>query len=267
MDRNLIERDVRFLKRYALATTLVLSAMLMVAFTRQTPATPVVPAQSQGKAKFDEIDVQRINIIEPDGTLRLVLSNNARSQGPLYKGKPFFYTGTERPRAGMIFFSEEGTEVGGLIYSGKQLGDTGYSALGHLSFDQYNQDQVFVIQYADRNGKRRMGFQVSDRHNTNIFEWGHLRDSLRKLPDGPVKTEALRKLNAGDPGDPRVAERVYVGRDTMKSAIVKLGDRTGKPRLQLLVDSLGAARVEFLDADGRVTYTLRAPQGADSRRN
>jgi len=150
--------------------------------------------------------------------------------------------------------------VGGLIYSAKQLGDTGYTALGHLSFDQYNQDQVFVIQYADRNGKRRMGFQVNDRHNMNIFDWGHIRDSLRKLPDGPAKTEALQKLNAGDPGDPRVAERVYVGRDTMKNAIVKLGDRFGNARLRMLVDSTGEGRVEFLDAQGRVTYTLRPPE-------
>jgi hypothetical protein len=253
-----IDRDLRFLKGYAVLSTLVMSVLLLGAFRRSAPG-------SDEKTKFDEIDVQRINVVEPDGKLRLVISNAARSQGPLYKGKPFFYTGTERPRTGIIFFNDEGTETGGLIYGGKQLGDTGYTALGHLSFDQYNQDQVFVIQYVDRNGKRRVGMQVNDRHEANIFAWGQQRDSLRKLPDGPAKTEALRKLNSGDPNDPRVAERVYVGRDTLKNAIVKLSDKLGNTRLRLVVDSLGGARVEFLDASGKVTYSLGDPTTSRQR--
>ena len=249
MDEHL-RRDVRFLKGYAVVSTALMGVMLLGAF--QSNAGPA-PAQN---AKFDVIDVQRINITEPNGTLRMVLSNAARSQGPLYKGKPFFYTGTERPRTGIIFFNEEGTETGGLIFGGRQLGDTGFTALGHLSFDQYNQDQVIALQYVDRNGKRRMGIQFNDRHDVNIFDWGARRDSLRRLPDSPAKTEALRQLNAGDPGDPRVAERVYVGRDTLKSAILKLSDRLGNPRVRLLVDSLGSARLEFLDANGRVTHRI-----------
>ena len=248
-----MERELRLLKVHAIISTAVIGVLLLGAFRQ---AAPPEAARNAEKVRFDEIDVQRINIIEPNGTLRMVLSNAARSQGPLYKGKPFFYTGTERPRTGIIFFNEQGTETGGLIFGGRQLGDTGYAGLGHLSFDQFNQDQVIALQYVDRNGKRRMGIQFNDRHNTNIFEWANRRDSLRKLPDSPAKTEALRRLQEGEPNDPRVAERVYVGRDTLKNAILKLSDRLGKPRIRLLVDSLGAARLEFLDADGRVTHRI-----------
>jgi len=254
-----IERDVRFLKIYALVTSTVIVALSVMAFSRQNDAPRAAEVRA-AHAKFDVIDVERVNVMEPDGKYRLVLSSSARSQGPLYKGKPFLYSGTERPRAGMIFFNDEGTEDGGLIYGGKQLGDTGYTALGHLSFDQFNQDQVFVIQYVDRNGKRRVGIQINDRHNVNINDWSAQRDSLRKLPDGAQKTEALRKLNDGAPEEPRVAERLYVGRDTLKNAIVKLSDRLGRPRLRMLVDSLGMPRLEFLDANGRVTY--RVPDAA-----
>jgi len=245
-----LERDVRLLKGYAVVTTLLIGVLFVAGFRQGTAAV-----QTQ-RVKFDEIDVQRINVIEPNGTYRMVLSNRARSQGPLYKMKPFLYTGAQSPRTGIIFFSEEGTEVGGLIFAGRQLGDTGYSALGHLSFDQFNQNQVFVIQYVDRNGKRRMGVQINDRHEKNIYDWANERDSVRKLPDSPAKTEALRKLETGEPGDPRVAERVYVGRDTLKNAIVNLCDRVGKPRLRLVVDSLGSARLEFIDLDGRVSYRV-----------
>jgi hypothetical protein len=256
-----IERELRLLRAHAVFSTAAIGVLLLGAFRQ---AAPPAAAPSSQKVKFDEIDVQRINVVEPDGKLRMVISNAARSQGPLYRGKPFFYTGAERPRTGIIFFSEEEPEVGGLIYSVRHLGDTGYAALGHLSFDQFNQDQVIALQYVDRNGKRRMGIQFNDRHDTNIFDWANRRDSLRKLSDSPAKTEALRRLQEGGPNDPRVAERVYVGRDTLKNAILKLSDRLGKPRVRLLVDSLGYARLEFLDADGRVTH--RVPE-ADGRGN
>ena len=50
---------------------------------------------------FDEIDVRRINIREPDGTLRLVISNRARLPGVIERGKE--HPKTDRPQAGMLF--------------------------------------------------------------------------------------------------------------------------------------------------------------------
>ena len=37
--------------------------------------------------RFDEIDVHRVNVREPDGTLRLVISNDARLPGVIVRGK------------------------------------------------------------------------------------------------------------------------------------------------------------------------------------
>jgi hypothetical protein len=49
---------------------------------------------------------------------------------------------------------------------------------------------------------------------------------------------------------------MFVGKDPAKNAILMLSDVNSKPRLRLVVDSLGAARIEFLDATGRVTNTI-----------
>src|SRR5689334_17283514 len=95
-----LERDVRLLKTYAVFSTCLTGALVLAAFM----------PRSRARERFDEIDVGRINVIEPDGKYRMVISNRARSVGPLYKGKPFLYTGTERPRPGIIFFNDEGTE-------------------------------------------------------------------------------------------------------------------------------------------------------------
>ena len=80
MDTRRIERDLRLLKGYALVMTIMVGGLGLTAFTREGQ-----PARQ----RFTEIDVERINVIEPDGKYRLVLSNRPRSIGPIYKGQPF----------------------------------------------------------------------------------------------------------------------------------------------------------------------------------
>ena len=57
-------------------------------------------------------------------------------------------------------------------------------------------------------------------------------------------------------GQKAFAQRVFVGKDDSRTAMVTLSDRMGKPRLQLLVDSNGTAKLNFLDQQGKVTYSL-----------
>jgi hypothetical protein len=241
--RDNLERDVRFLKRYAAFTTLAFCGVALAAFTRQ-----------EQKTKFVEIDVERINVMEPDGKYRMVISNRPRSIGPIYKGKPFGYAGGGRP--GIIFFNDEGSENGGLTFTGKRGADGKYASSIHMSFDQFDQDQVLNLDYADNNGQRRVGMSVEDRADVNIFDWVQERDSIMKIGDSLTRAAALQRLRGPRGGVPLVARRVFVGRDQAKSAVVNLSAPDGKPRLRLIVDSLGAARIEFLDADGRTTHTL-----------
>src|SRR6476646_3001470 len=120
------ERDIRFLKRYAYGSTTLIVLMAASAFVRQPQ-----------KQKFGEIDVERINIVEPDGKLRMVISNRPRSIGPIYQGKPFAYPGGTRP--GIIFFNDESTENGGLTFTGRRRDDGSYSSSVGMSFDQFDQ--------------------------------------------------------------------------------------------------------------------------------
>ncbi len=242
MDDRIL-KELRLLKAYALLSTIVFGTSIIVAFR-----------QSSQKQRFNEIDVERINVVEPDGKLRMVISNRERSIGPIYKGKPFGYAGGTRP--GIIFFNDEGTENGGLTFQGRQQPDGRFTSSVGMSFDQFNQDQVVVLQYVDNNGQRRMGLQILDRADADIFQLVAERDSIMKLPEGAARTEALRKWQEPRNGVPLAAERVYVGRNTNKAAVINLSDRAGKVRLRLMVDSLGAPSLEFLDEQGRVTARL-----------
>jgi hypothetical protein len=65
----------RFLALYSGAVTAVLCFVVFVA------------AKPQSAARFDTLDVQRINVREPDGTLRMVISNHAKFPGIIVRGK------------------------------------------------------------------------------------------------------------------------------------------------------------------------------------
>ena len=252
MDNTRIERDVRFLKGYALVVTLIVGVLALGAFTR--PDGRLVGRIQGTTAKFDVIDVERINVMEPDGKYRLVISNRPRSIGPIYQGKPFGYEGGNRP--GLIFFNDEGSENGGLTFTGRRGADGRYRASTHMSFDQFDQDQVLNLDYADNNGQRRTGISVDDRAEVNIYGFVLERDSIMKIADSSARVAALARLQGPRNGVPLVARRMFVGRDPSKAAVLNLSDPAGKTRLRLVVDSLGAARIEFLDADGKVTNSM-----------
>ena len=240
-----IRRELRLLKGYALVVTLLLGTLSIAAFR-----------QSSQKTRFTEIDVERINIVEPDGKLRMVISNRPRSIGPIYKGKPFGYPGGTRP--GMIFFNDEGTENGGLTFTGRTREDGTYSSSVGMSFDQFNQDETLTLRYTDENGRKASAITIADRDTRDIYDLIMQRDSINKLTDSTARAAALRQLFGPRDGVPLAATRVYLGRDRSKAAVLNLYDPNGKPRLRLKVDSLGGASLEFLDEQG--TVTARMPE-------
>ncbi|NNG17897.1 MAG: hypothetical protein HKM89_15585 [Gemmatimonadales bacterium] len=238
-----ILRELRFLRAYALLTMPVLVVLSVSAF------------RAMQNHQFEEINAERINIVEQDGTIRLVLSNMKRSPAPVVRGKSFGPAGV---RPGMIFYNAEGTEVGGLAFDSKTENGT-YSAGGILTFDQYEQDQVVSLQYIDNNGKRYQGLTVLDRPDVSYFEVLEREEAIRQMADGPEQDQAWKELSEFQGGVPYGAQRLFVGRDTSKAAVVSLSDRFGKPRLRFTVDSAGGASIAFLDENGGVTYSL--PEG------
>src|SRR3546814_4078726 len=77
------------------------------------------------------------------------------------------YKHHSRDTGGMLFFNDEGDEVGGLTFDSKSVGDA-RRASASLMFDQYKQDQTVGIQYAEANGERMAGLRVWDRPDWSI---------------------------------------------------------------------------------------------------
>ncbi|HEY7237503.1 MAG TPA: hypothetical protein VH539_25335 [Gemmatimonadaceae bacterium] len=212
--------------------------------------------RSVAKPRFDEIDVERINIIAPNGKPRLVISNAERAPDVIINGKTYHRSGSNE--AGMIFYNEEGSENGGMGFSG-------HTRNGHVSanagfmFDQYGQDQTVGLTYDEQDGRRSAGLRVWDRPNQSVTVLADLVEPIKQMPDGPEKTRRMKAMRdslakSGLGG----AQRVFVGKQSDKTAMVMLADAQSRPRLRMVVDSAGAARIEFLDDSGRVIRTFAA---------
>jgi len=95
------------------------------------------------KISFDEIEAKQIRIVEPDGTLRMVLSNHDKFPGIIVKGNEEAF---DRPQAGMLFYNDEGSENGGLIFSGyMDKGGEVKNSGGSLTFDRYGGNQELQL--------------------------------------------------------------------------------------------------------------------------
>ena len=193
------------LTMYAGAATL----LLLVSVTRAAQKTET----------FDEITVHRINVTEPDGNVRLVISNRARLPGVMVNGKE---GKPNRPYAGMIFYNDEQTENGGLIFAGHRnpSGEVENSGVS-LSFDKYGDGQFVQLAGVSDKEDRFSGLRV----------WENKLDSGR-------------------------SSRVWVGESADGVASMALMDGSGRKRIVMEVKPDGASSLTFLDENGKVVNQL-----------
>ena len=195
------------MKRFGQQFLIIYSAVLSTVF-----AVVLLAGATGRRSQFDEIQVHRIDVVEPDGTLRMVISNKDRLPPVIVKGKEHPEFGEPRPQAGMLFYNDEGSENGGLIFGGRknaqgEIVDSG----GSLSFDKYGANQVVQLAGVDDKAAQFAGLAISDQKR-----------------------------------------RVWVGRTDDGNASVSLMDSQGHPRITIQVTKDGAPSLSFLDEKGQV---------------
>ena len=234
----------RFLMIYSAVLTAVFAVSALYGFAR-TPQ----------KMTLEELDVQRINLREPDGTVRLVISDKSKAPGIIVKGKE--YPHPDRKTAGMIFFNDEGTENGGLIFGGERSQDGTKHSSGHLSFDAYEQDQTMALDSTQSGGERSTRLQITDYPDYSILDLLNLLAANQQLPAAQQK----EKLNAflAERGAPTT--RLVLGRGMGKdrgdnSVMLGLNDMQGHPRIVMKVASDGTPSLQMFDTAGNVVGNL-----------
>jgi hypothetical protein len=231
MDKVSRERFLRTL------VTLMSVVLILAAFAPQNQ-----------KTRFQEIDVERINIVEPDGRIALVLANKERLPGPVMDGKTYERVGLKSP--GILFYNHEGNESGGLRTASSETNGK-YVAGAGLAFDKYNRDEVIGMRYNEENGNRTVAFRILDQPDAAPAEQKSNFERSKTMPAGPER-DALRRQAVAN-------QRVLIGTSSDKAAAVTLFDGNGRPRIRLSVTVNGEAKLEFLDAAGKPQQVLPGP--------
>lgn len=232
-----LERHVRFLKVYAIVATLICAVLIVSAFTLQ-----------DRKQKFEEIDVERINIVEKDGRLDMVISNQARQHPGIVNGK-VIERKTPRP-PGMIFFNQLGDEMGGLIFG--ENGKT--SHFGMFTFDKARNDQALALSYLESdNGNYETGLQLAQQPDIpSDVMWANYQ-AARKISDEAKRKAAIQALIDNNQ---LPQNRLFLGKRRNNSTELEMCDIKGKPRIRMQVAADGTAKLEFLDEGGKVISSL-----------
>ena len=234
MDQQLL-KQVKFLKYYSATLTVFVIAGFCLAFT-----------YINKNPRFKEIDVERINVIEKTGKLKMVISNDELQHPGIIDGKSL----PKRKRsAGIIFFNTDGDECGGLIFDG-----TKNEAGLVLSVDKYKNDQIMQLQYNEEghNGKpvRSYGLKLWDRpDNFTLAQQMTAYDSLLKLNNKKALNDGLQQLSTkGLLG----YDRMFVGKNKDNQVGVFIKDKQGKPRINLYVDDNNQVVMQALNEKGDI---------------
>lgn len=102
--------------------------------------------------RFDEITVNRINVVDSAGRTRVVLAGG--------------FPPRREALAGVLFVNEDGAEAGGLVYQGTRDANGRIQAGAVLTFDQYRNDQIVALEYQHDGDRKRQGLTIQERPDT-----------------------------------------------------------------------------------------------------
>lgn len=231
MENKLI-KEVKFLKLYSIVLTIIVAFLIYQNINKNE------------NAQFKEIDVERINIKEKNGDLKLVISNSELQHSGIINGKEM--QKRERP-AGLIFFNTVGDECGGLVYDGNE-NEAGLV----LSVDKFQDDQVLQLQYMEntKNNNRKYGLQIWDYPKEDSFsERNNSYSDLQAAKTQEEKAKIIKELKEKR----LLAEnRLFIGKTFKKDVGLFINDSYGKPRIKIYIDENNVAKFELLDENGNI---------------
>jgi hypothetical protein len=253
-----------FLVVYSGLLTAVVTVLFTGGFTSTEDARP----------RFDTLTVQRINIVEPDGTLRMVLSNNTRIPNIIVHGKeyPDFNGRHASTAAGILFYDAQATESGGLTFGGRKDANGTITRFGHLSFDRYDQDQMLSIDAVDDGTNHEASIRLIDQPNWPIQELLDLLERIQSLPPDQQQAEIARFLETHPLGSVRALLTNDQNPATPAASRTALSfiDPSRRERARLgVIGATTDPALEFVNENGDVTHKyppLQQQSSAPQRR-
>ena len=206
---------------------------------------------SNQQAHFTEISAERVNIVSPEGKNVIAISNKERVAGPVIAGKQYPVNASDGRdlMAGMVFFNQDGDEMGGLLFNSFRLPNGRPVGIGHLSFDRFNDNQVLALQYNENTKGVQTGLTFYDQPANGKFKEAFDLSEEAKTANDSRLAEVKAKLKEISDKRELGGERIFVGSKNNESQLT-LRDSKGHVRARLIIDKNDEAKLEFLDESG-----------------
>lgn len=197
-----------------------------------------------------EITTERLNIVGKDGNKYVVLSNPDKQAIATINGKPINPDETERNIAGLLFFNEDGDEIGGLVY-----GIDSTDSYQLLTFDQRKNDQIMALRkdeyLEDGEWKKQYGLLLQERSEKQSNVIISELNNIRNIKDSITREKEFDKFY-NDPEN-LAPQRLFIGRTYSENVGLFLMDKSNNPRLKIYLDKNGEPHIESFDENGEKT--------------
>lgn len=148
----------------------------------------------------DELTVKRINIVEDDGRLRMIIGNSTHARTAPMRGELRRHPG-RRLSAGVLFVNDEGTECGGLQFAGHPgQSAAGPSQSGYLSFDDFEQNDSFRMGLSQQGGVSQRFIEFVDQPSWSLVDF---IDDYESAGEDEAAQDRVRTRYFGDGTVPR----------------------------------------------------------------
>ena len=132
-------------------------------------------------------------------------------------------------------------------------GDTGKESGGSLTFDKFRGDQTIqFIHDEDKNGNYFAGLRMNDENMALTDRIAKIQE-IEKLPTTEEQSTAKQKMRENGEF---LVNRLFIGKSWNKKSLIQMSDAKGRMRLELSVEANGSPKLNFLDENGKVIYSL-----------
>ena len=236
MRSSKLRREIRFLRCYALGVTVLGGALFLVGAVHATRP-----------AEFDRITAHRIDVVDREGKLAMILTDHDDFPDPVINGKTVHRT-SGLDENGIVFYNQDGNEQGAFMWDGRR-GPHGATSANTLSYDAADSDQLLQLDDGTDQGKHFAGLHAWDRSPEALGLVQQWRQELAGMrTDAQRRTLRAKYRELGAFG----FDRFFAGYDSDDTSQVALADGRGRTRVKLYVTKDGHAQLQFLDEQGHV---------------
>ncbi|MCD6220230.1 hypothetical protein J7K43_07605 [Candidatus Calescamantes bacterium] len=213
----------------------------------------------QKVSQFDTIKAKKVEIIQSDGKPALILFNSENIPPPIIEGKryPSNLRNIGLNANGIVFYNNNGDEIGGIVFGSKKDENGNVYQGIHISFDAFQQDEVFHIDCSQYGGERWLeinAFYQPEKSLKPMFE------KLTEINSIQDTSERKRKMKEFENWKEKEYGKMYIPIFSIKNengkAGIELYDKRGNLRIRLYIDEDENPRLEFYDTNGKVIKSL-----------